>query len=58
MIIPLLVFTEAVYHPPLWLQMSIWPLLTLNLNLGILPFIKRAAVGLMWCLKLKGDKQR
>ncbi|MBT5074025.1 MAG: DUF983 domain-containing protein [Kordiimonadaceae bacterium] len=56
-IVPLLVFTEAVYHPPLWLQMAVWPSLTLILTLSILPFIKGAAVGLMWHLKLKGDEQ-
>lgn len=57
LIIPLLVLTEAIYHPPLWLQMTVWPSLTLLLTLGILPFIKGAAVGLMWHLKLKGDEQ-
>ena len=56
-IVPFLVFTEAVYHPPLWLQMTVWPSLTLLLTLSILPYIKGAAVGLMWYLSLKGDEQ-
>lgn len=57
LIIPLLVLTEAIYHPPLWLQMTVWPSLTLFLSLSFLPFIKGAAVGLMWHLKLNGDEQ-
>lgn len=57
-IVPALVYVEAVYHPPMWMQMAIWPSLTLLLTLGILPFMKGAAVGLMWHLKLKGDEQR
>lgn len=57
-IVPLLVYVEVVYRPPLWQQMAVWPSLTLLLTLLILPFIKGAAVGLMWHLKLKGDEQR
>lgn len=56
-IVPLLVYVEAVYHPPLWIQMAVWPSITLLLTLGFLPFMKGAAVGLMWHLKLKGDEQ-
>ncbi len=57
-VVPLLVYVEAVYHPELWLQMLVWPSVTLLLTLLFLPFMKGAAVGLMWYLKLKGDEQR
>lgn len=57
-IVPLLLLVEALYRPDLWLQMVFWPSLTLVMTLAVLPFIKGAAVGLMWHLKLKGDEQR
>jgi|FLOH01.1.fsa_nt_gi uncharacterized protein (DUF983 family) len=57
LVVPSLLFVEVVYHPELWVQMTIWPALTLILTLSILPFIKGAAIGLMWHLKLKGDEQ-
>lgn len=56
-IVPSLLYVEAVYHPELWLQMTVWPILTLLLTLTFLPFIKGAVVGLMWHLKLKGNEQ-
>ncbi len=57
-VVPTLLLVEAMYHPPLWLQMAVWPTVTLALTLGFLPFIKGAALGLMWYLKIKGDEQR
>ncbi|MDG1437553.1 MAG: DUF983 domain-containing protein [Emcibacteraceae bacterium] len=56
-IVPLLLLIEATYRPELWIQMTIWPTLTLLLTLLFLPFIKGTAVGLMWHLKIKGDEQ-
>lgn len=56
-VVPLLLLVEAMYHPPLWLQMAVWPSVTLILTLLFLPFIKGAAIGLMWHLKTKGDEQ-
>ncbi len=56
-VVPLLLLVEAMYHPPLWLQMAVWPSVTLILTLLFLPFIKGAAIGLMWHLKIKGDEQ-
>lgn len=57
-VVPLLLLVEALYRPPIWLQMAVWPSLTVLLTLLFLPFIKGAAVGLMWHLKIKGDEQR
>ena len=55
-IVPILLYVEAEYRPELWMQMTLWPSLTLLLPLTVLPFIKGAAVGLMWHLNLKGDE--
>ena len=57
-VVPTLLLVEAMYHPPIWLQMAVWPTITVALTLLFLPFIKGAAVGLMRYLKIKGDEQR
>ncbi len=57
-VVPMLLLVEATYRPELWIQMAIWPTVTLFLTLLILPLMKGAAVGLMWYLNLKGDEQR
>lgn len=57
-VVPLLLYVEAVYRPELWIQMAVWPTVTLLLTLLFLPFMKGAAVGLMWYLSLNGDEQR
>jgi len=57
-VVPLLLYIEAVYRPELWIQMAVWPTVTLLLTLLFLPFMKGAAVGLMWYLSLNGDEQR
>lgn len=56
-VMPLLIYVEVAYQPEIWLQMTVWPVITLLLTLSFLPFIKGGAVGLMWHLKLKGDEQ-
>ncbi len=56
-VVPLLLLVEAYYHPAIWIQMAIWPTVTLGLTLLFLPFIKGAALGLMWYLKIRGDEQ-
>ncbi|MEZ5757787.1 MAG: DUF983 domain-containing protein [Emcibacteraceae bacterium] len=56
-VVPLLLFVEALYHPSLFFQMAIWPTLALLLTLLFLPFIKGGALGLMWYLRIKGDEQ-
>lgn len=56
LIVPLLLVTEQIYHPPVWLHMSIWPALAIALTLGLLPVIKGGVVGVMWSVGLKGDE--
>lgn len=57
-IIPALLFSEAKWHPPSWVQMTIWPTAAVLLALLLLPRIKGVVVGMMWQLGLKGDEQR
>lgn len=56
-IIPLLVFVEAKYHPPTLFQMILWPTLAVILSLSLLPILKGAVVGFMWSIGMKGDEQ-
>ena len=56
-IVPMLVFFEAVYHPPLWIQMAVWPSMALLLMLFVLPFIKGCIAGLIWHLQPSGSEQ-
>ena len=56
-IVPLILVVEQVYEPAEWLQMAVWPTLTLLLTLALLPFIKGGVLGVMWSLSMKGDEQ-
>jgi uncharacterized protein (DUF983 family) len=55
--LPMLAFFEAVYHPPLWIQMAVWPSMALLLMLFVLPFIKGSVTGLIWHLQPSGSEQ-
>jgi len=56
-IIPLLLFVEVRWQPEAWIQMIVWPSLTLAMTLWFLPYIKGGVLGLMWGLGIKGDEQ-
>ena len=45
------------YQPPMWLSLTVWPLLTVALTLALLPAIKGAIVSAMWALRLRGDER-
>lgn len=53
-IVPLMLWLEVAYVPPIWLHIAIWPLLTLILSLWFLPRIKGATVGWQWALRMDG----
>ncbi len=53
-IIPALLTVEVMWHPALWIHMSIWFPLTLALSLGLMRPIKGALVGLQWALYMHG----
>jgi len=42
---------EIYAHPPTWVQLSIWLPATLILTLGMLPYVKGAVMGAIYCAK-------
>jgi len=57
-VVPLLLISERLLHPPTWLQLAVGLPLTLALTLWMLPHIKGAVLGLMWHLRLRGDERQ
>ncbi|MEQ9226821.1 MAG: DUF983 domain-containing protein [Parvibaculum sp.] len=53
-VVPLMLWIELDYLPPLWVHAAIWPALTLLLSLWLLPRIKGAVVGWQWALRMHG----
>ncbi|WP_407950735.1 DUF983 domain-containing protein [Parvibaculum sp.] len=53
-VVPLMLWLELDYLPPLWVHAAIWPTLTLLLSLWFLPRIKGAVVGWQWALRMHG----
>jgi uncharacterized protein (DUF983 family) len=57
-VVPLLLLTEQLAHPDMWVQIAIWPLLALVLTLWFLPRIKGCIMGLMWALGMRGHERQ
>ncbi len=57
LVIPLLLATERVVAPPVWLQVVFWPAFGLALTLWFLPRVKGTIMGLMWALGMRGHEQ-
>ena len=53
-IVPIILAVEIEYAPPVWIQMTVWPLLTAALSLLLLPRIKGAVVGMQWAQRMHG----
>ncbi len=53
-VMPALLITERLWHPPEWVHMSIWLPLTLALTLFFLPRVKGALIGLQWAKAMHG----
>jgi len=51
-VVPLLIWTDRVYVPPLWVEAAIWLPVTVLMCLALLPFMKGAAVGLCWAMNI------
>ncbi len=49
-----MVIVEQTADWPIWLQMSIWPILTVALSLALIQPVKGAVVGLQWGLRMHG----
>ena len=53
-LIPIILWIETDYAPPIWLQLSIYLPVTLIASLGLLQPVKGAVVGLQWALRMHG----
>jgi uncharacterized protein (DUF983 family) len=53
-VVSMILLVEIAYAPPVWLQMTIWPLVTIGLSLALLQPIKGAVVALQWSLRMHG----
>jgi uncharacterized protein (DUF983 family) len=51
-VVVLLVWTDNIYSPPIWLEIAIWLPVTALMCLVLLPFMKGAAVGLCWAMNI------
>jgi uncharacterized protein (DUF983 family) len=56
-VVPLVLWSEQVMSPPLWLSMTVWPLVTAIGMALFLPRAKGMALGLMWSKRLTGDER-
>lgn len=53
-IIPALLAVEVLWHPAIWIHMSLWLPLTIILALFLMRPIKGALIGLQWALYMHG----
>jgi uncharacterized protein (DUF983 family) len=58
LLVPVILWIETDYSPPIWLQLSIYLPLTLIASLLLLQPVKGAVVGMQWALRMHGfDEQ-
>lgn len=53
-VVPMMLWTELAYLPPIWVHAALWPAMTLALSLWFLPRLKGAIVGWQWALRMHG----
>jgi uncharacterized protein (DUF983 family) len=53
-VVPMMLWLELAYLPPVWIHAALWPALTLALSLWFLPRLKGAVVGWQWSLRMHG----
>ncbi len=51
-LVPLFMWSDRAYEPPIWVQSAIWLPATLILCLVLLPFMKGATIGLCWATNM------
>jgi uncharacterized protein (DUF983 family) len=57
-LVPVILWIETDYSPPVWLQLSIYLPLTLIASLALIQPVKGAVVGMQWALRMHGfDEQ-
>jgi uncharacterized protein (DUF983 family) len=58
LLVPIILWVETDYSPPVWLQLSIYLPFTLVASLLLLQPVKGAVVGMQWALRMHGfDEQ-
>ena len=57
-VVPLVLFAEQAWAPPLWLQALVWPALALALVAALLPVAKGGVLAAMWALGLTGEERQ
>jgi uncharacterized protein (DUF983 family) len=57
-VVSMILLVEIEFAPPLWLQMTLWPLVTMGLALALLQPVKGAVVALQWSLRMHGFEGR
>jgi uncharacterized protein (DUF983 family) len=57
-VVSMILLVEVEFAPPLWLEMTIWPLVTAALALALLQPVKGAVVALQWSLRMHGFEGR
>jgi uncharacterized protein (DUF983 family) len=56
-VVPLLIWADLRFGPPIWLQCAIWLPVTLILSLLALPRMKGAVAGLCWATGISSTRQ-
>jgi uncharacterized protein (DUF983 family) len=54
LLVPIILWIETDYSPPVWLQLSIYLPVTLIASLALLQPVKGAVVGLQWAFRMHG----
>ena len=53
-VVPLVLWVEMAFYPPVWVHMALWLPLATILALTLLPPVKAALIGLQWALRMHG----
>lgn len=53
-VLPLALYVDSFWAPPLWQMLSLWVALIIVLSLALLPRIKGALVGFQWARRMHG----
>ncbi len=53
-IVSLMLWVELAYEPPMWLHMTLWPILTVVMALAMLPPIKGAIIAWQYAHRMHG----
>ena len=53
-VVPLMLWLELAYFPPMWIHIALWPTMTLVMSLLLLPRVKGAVVGWQWAFRMHG----